>query len=576
MDKKIFFVFLFVFFANYCLSKSLIPELEDISYEDVYFCISSKSGTFLLFKGGRDEPLLRVQLSNGKIKTYRPKYLGDFYFYEHDDKGEKKRENIFKKEPLFLDIINVKSYQNGIVIINFFRGDSMVQFINEKFEVTSSWKEDLPSPGSSWRYPKGVKTEPFTVVGEDTIVMTGESGELLFFNKDGKVFLRLVVKRLFNIERKVKPREPTEDEKKYVNLEFFKSVAEFDARTAAKYLAERDKILPAPIFIKGDEFPQSIKAMESRDNGNIIILDGEMTDEELEKVKKGEMEYRYQKLYELNPETAEIKLLQIPGFKLLREDIQLKEEKGDKISQDEIIIDIRCKNDILCILTRYRALTVEFEPELRVTGEYHFRFDDEKYNNKPWDVTYTKPVKFLVVNLEERRIDEYQPLPEKVGTPLDTGVAEEKRREEELEEMQTQMIKERWKRDELWEDIEEEVSELDSKTLLKLLKNFFSALSKGDLDFCKGALHKDFIYVSENRNYFLQHTLPKLAETYKGYELYYDSFKISDQEYGKQDKSVIRLRLDFKYKDKEENHVFEETFHIRLIKEDDKWLFYDL
>jgi len=552
MDKKIFFVFLFVFFANYCLSKSLIPELEDISYEDVYFCISSKSGTFLLFKGGRDEPLLRVQLSNGKIKTYRPKYLGDFYFYEHDDKGEKKRENIFKKEPLFLDIINVKSYQNGIVIINFFRGDSMVQFINEKFEVTSSWKEDLPSPGSSWRYPKGVKTEPFTVVGEDTIVMTGESGELLFFNKDGKVFLRLVVKRLFNIERKVKPREPTEDEKKYVNLEFFKSVAEFDARTAAKYLAERDKILPAPIFIKGDEFPQSIKAMESRDNGNIIILDGEMTDEELEKVKKGEMEYRYQKLYELNPETAEIKLLQIPGFKLLREDIQLKEEKGDKISQDEIIIDIRCKNDILCILTRYRALTVEFEPELRVTGEYHFRFDDEKYNNKPWDVTYTKPVKFLVVNLEERRIDEYQPLPEKVGTPLDTGVAEEKRREEAEEAEEIRVLEEFEKRHTAEKKITP-VLEADKEAARRLVDLFHKRVIAGEFDKIPDMLHNDFVSeMITTKKTYVEEVVPQMYSDIKKIGVIAEiKSKIGESFYTDDTRSIIKSQVELILIDKD-------------------------
>ncbi len=586
-------------------AEETLIEITKDTEDKIYFCVIENGAFF--FISVNDGWIRRLE-PNGKVKVfqfsncYRKRNLSSeaknvfkmVNSYISNETLEEREERIAKaivawmeKEPMLYSLLsNVKSFGNELV---FLHNDLVrsVQFVDKNMKVLKTCNHFSNDVAYSWWPPASSHFRvPFCVDKKRNITsIGGERGELLKWDQDGKILKRLVVKGIFNESRIEKPGEPDELTKallasdnpnKRAEGEHMLSFLKYSADNANVCIAARDKLLPSPIFIKGDQFPQSIKAMESRDNGNIIILDGEMTDEELEKVKKGEMEYRYQKLYELNPETAEIKLLQIPGFKLLREDIQLKEEKGDKISQDEIIIDIRCKNDILCILTRYRALTVEFEPELRVTGEYHFRFDDEKYNNIPWDVTCTKPVKFLVVNLEERRIDEYQPLPEKVGTPLDTGVAEEKRREEELEEMQTQMIKERWKRDELWEDIEEEVSELDSKTLLKLLKNFFSALSKGDLDFCKGALHKDFIYVSENRNYFLQHTLPKLAETYKGYELYYDSFKISDQEYGKQDKSVIRLRLDFKYKDKEENHVFEETFHIRLIKEDDKWLFYDL
>jgi len=560
MNKKIFSVLLFVFFTSCCLSVSFIPEFKHFPVEKFYLCITSDSNRFFLCEDMGD-PMLRVQLSTGKIITYVPEYLNDYRYYDIEkSSGTEKRKKILKKEPLFIDVVNMKSYQENIVIVNSFYGSCMIQFVNKDFRVISSWEDNLPLPDSSWTYPKGEKVEPVALLREFNIAIAGEPGEILFFDKNGNVSKRLVVRNLFNITRVVDFNKiPKEPYRTYTleGISYDYHQIKLDAKLATARLAARDKLLPSPIFIKGERFPQFIKAMESRDNGNIIILDGEMTDEERGKVKKGEMEYRYQILYELNPETAEIKVLQIPGFKLLRENAQLKKEKGDEIKDDPIwddeeIVDIRCKNDILCILTSYRALTVEFEPELRVTGEYHFHFDDEKNNDVAWDVTYTKPVKFLIVNLRKHRIDEYQPVPEKVGTPLDRGFAEEKKKEEAEEAEEIRVLDEFEKRHQEEKKIIP-VSEADKEAARELVDLFHERLIAGELDKIPDMLHNDFVSeTSTTKRTYVKEVLPTMYSDIKEHDVIAKiNSRIGESSYTNDTRSIIKSQIELIVIDKE-------------------------
>ena len=60
-------------------------------------------------------------------------------------------------------------------------------------------------------------------------------------------------------------------------------------------------------------------------------------------------------------------------------------------------------------------------------------------------------MKFLFVNLEERRIDEYQPLPEKIGAPLDRGFAVDEKKEKERERLEILAQDEIERRNEAWQ-----------------------------------------------------------------------------------------------------------------------------
>jgi hypothetical protein len=364
------------------------------------------------------ENTIRVIHRDGRVLEFTPSF--ESIPYSGDE-----RTKLLMEKPIIDNLTHMLPFGEYIVLS--YEGYARsVQIIDKTLKVVKSWEDKVAY---------GDKKDPACIDKKGVFTGLGEKGEIFQYDQNGKVIKRLAIHGIFNESRIVKYDYISKEEEEILiaigRLKERKKDLADSSNIATKHLAARDKLLPPPVFVKGDDIPQSIKAMEARENGNIIILDGAMTDEELEKVKKGEMEYRYQKLYELNPETTEIKVLQIPGFKILRENTDLKKEKGDEIKdddiwQDEIIIDIRCKNDILCILTRYRALTVELKPKLRVIGEHHFRDGDEPNNNSAWDVTYTKPVKFLIVNLEERRIEEYQPVPEKIGTPLDRGFADER------------------------------------------------------------------------------------------------------------------------------------------------------
>ena len=562
-------------------AEETLIEITKDTEDKIYFCVIENGAFF--FISVNDGWIRRLE-PNGKVKVfqfsncYRKRNLSSeaknvfkmVNSYISNETLEEREERIAKaivawmeKEPMLYSLLsNVKSFGNELV---FLHNDLVrsVQFVDKNMKVLKTCNHFSNDVAYSWWPPASSHFRvPFCVDKKRNITsIGGERGELLKWDQDGKILKRLVVKGIFNESRIEKPGEPDELTKallasdnpnKRAEGEHMLSFLKYSADNANVCIAARDKLLPSPIFIKGDQFPQSIKAMESRDNGNIIILDGEMTDKEREKVKKGEMEYRYQKLYELNPETAEIKLLQIPGFKLLREDIQLKEEKGDKISQDEIIIDIRCKNDILCILTRYRALTVEFEPELRVTGEYHFRFDDEKYNNIPWDVTCTKPVKFLVVNLEERRIDEYQPLPEKVGTPLDTGVAEEKRREEAEEAEEIRVLEEFEKRHTAEKKITP-VLEADKEAARRLVDLFHKRVIAGEFDKIPDMLHNDFVSeMITTKKTYVEEVVPQMYSDIKKIGVIAEiKSKIGESFYTDDTRSIIKSQVELILIDKD-------------------------
>mgnify|MGYP001627530492 FL=1 len=60
-------------------------------------------------------------------------------------------------------------------------------------------------------------------------------------------------------------------------------------------------------------------------------------------------------------------------------------------------------------------------------------------------------MKFLFVNLEERRIDEYQPLLEKIGAPLDRGFAVDEKKEKERERLEILAQDEIERRNEAWQ-----------------------------------------------------------------------------------------------------------------------------
>jgi len=532
-------------FVSTCLSEELLPNFDSfISADETYFCCLEDGTLFYAMLPSTIENTIRVKKINGKVLKFTPAFKRIPY-------GGDERTKLLMEKPILDNLTHMLPFGEYIVLSYEGYSHRSVQIIDKNLKVVKSWEDKLT---------RGDENNPACIDKKGIFTGFGEKGEILQYDQNGKVIKRFAIRGIFNESRIIKPYPISEETRKILTERRLKEEEDnkkFYADLETKKLQARDKLLPSPIFIKGERFPQFIKAMESRDNGNIIILDGEMTDEERGKVKKGEMEYRYQILYELNPETAEIKVLQIPGFKLLRENAQLKKEKGDEIKDDPIwddeeIVDIRCKNDILCILTSYRALTVEFEPELRVTGEYHFHFDDEKNNDVAWDVTYTKPVKFLIVNLRKHRIDEYQPVPEKVGTPLDRGFAEEKKKEEAEEAEEIRVLDEFEKRHQEEKKIIP-VSEADKEAARELVDLFHERLIAGELDKIPDMLHNDFVSeTSTTKRTYVKEVLPTMYSDIKEHDVIAKiNSRIGESSYTNDTRSIIKSQIELIVIDKE-------------------------